>query len=137
VKIKFYNLDFDAELIYSVIISKDKNGYILVKHKDRTTWEIPGGHIEGGETPLEAAKRELKEETGAIDFNLVEICNYSVSNGEKISFGRLFYAEIITFSDKLNFEMDQVKSFTQLPESLTYPDIQPFLLKEVLKRLDQ
>ena len=38
-------------------------------HKERDTWESPGGHIDEGETPLEAAERELYEETGAIDFD--------------------------------------------------------------------
>lgn len=30
------------------------------------TWEFPGGHIEDGETPMAAAKREWQEETGCL-----------------------------------------------------------------------
>jgi ADP-ribose pyrophosphatase YjhB (NUDIX family) len=36
----------------------------LVKHKRLGTWLPVGGEVEAGETPLEAARRELKEETG-------------------------------------------------------------------------
>jgi 8-oxo-dGTP pyrophosphatase MutT (NUDIX family) len=37
---------------------------LLIKHKKLGLWLAPGGHIDEGETPDEAALRELKEETG-------------------------------------------------------------------------
>ena len=133
--VEFYDMDYSAELKYSVIISKDENGYVFVKHKDRDTWEIPGGHIEAGETSFEAARRELIEETGAKSFNITEICKYSVNRGLTKSFGSLLFAEITEYSGSLDYEMDTVKSFPKLPEDLTYPNIQPFLFKEVLCRV--
>ncbi|MBA2609903.1 MAG: NUDIX domain-containing protein, partial [Actinobacteria bacterium] len=39
-------------------------GVILLKHKKLGIWVQPGGHIDEGETPAEAAVRESIEETG-------------------------------------------------------------------------
>ena len=42
----------------------DSNLILLVKARDKSTWQLPGGRIEPGETPVEAVAREVKEETG-------------------------------------------------------------------------
>lgn len=39
-------------------------GVVLHRHKVLGTWVAPGGHIDAGETPWDAAVRETREETG-------------------------------------------------------------------------
>lgn len=39
-------------------------GVLLLRHKRLGIWVQPGGHLEAGETPWEAARRESEEETG-------------------------------------------------------------------------
>jgi len=70
--VKFFDKDFvpEGKLTYSVISARYKGKWIFVRHRLRNTWEICGGHIEPGETPEEAASREVMEETGAIEFEL-------------------------------------------------------------------
>ena len=52
---------------FSVAIFARHGGRILlIKHRRLGTWLPVGGEIEQGETPLEAARRELREETGLI-----------------------------------------------------------------------
>ncbi len=49
------------------IVNFDKNGRaLLVKNRDTNLWETPGGAIEPGETPADAAVREMWEETGLV-----------------------------------------------------------------------
>ncbi|MGW7573560.1 NUDIX domain-containing protein [Streptomyces sp. NPDC054765] len=42
----------------------DQDQVLLVKPSYKPKWEIPGGYIEHGESPLAACRREVKEELG-------------------------------------------------------------------------
>lgn len=139
-EVKFYDMVEDELLKFAVIISRSNEKWVFCKHKERNTYEVPGGHREPGEDILDTAKRELQEETGAVRFDMKPICVYSVTgknrineNGEE-TFGLLCYAEIIEFSDELNSEMEKVVLLDELPIKWTYPLIQPKLIQEAQNR---
>lgn len=127
-------------LKFAVIISRVDGKWVFCKHKDRNTYEVPGGHREENESILETAKRELYEETGAIEYDLRPVCVYSVIGRTRVNptgeetFGMLYYAEIRKFEQELHSEIEKVELFEELPEAWTYPDIQPLLIREYLRR---
>ncbi|MBR3963661.1 MAG: NUDIX domain-containing protein [Oscillospiraceae bacterium] len=139
-EVKFYDKADNDVLKFAVIISRYDNKWVFCKHRERDTYEIPGGHREHGEEITETAKRELFEETGASIFNLEPVCIYSVTGKNRLNitgeetFGMLFYAEISSFESELYNEIERVELFEEIPEKLTYPEIQPLLIKEYLRR---
>ena len=118
--VKLYDLNSvsDSELTRVILVCEYDNKWVFSKHRERGTWEIPGGHIEEGETWMEAAKRELYEETGAIDVDIEPICLYKIS-----TYGILCYAKIKEFSKiPEGFEMEEIGFFENEPENLTYKE---------------
>ena len=130
-KVNFHDTVDNELLKFAVIVSRYNNKWVWCKHKDRDTYEIPGGHREAGEDILETAKRELYEETGAVDFDITPVCCYSVSDGTNESFGLLCYAEIKSLENEIHSEIERIELFESMPEKLTYPQIQPFLAKHI------
>lgn len=136
-EVKFYETIQDELLKFAVIIAKADGKWVFCKHKDRDTYEVPGGHREPGEAILDTAKRELYEETGAIEFDIKPICVYSVvrdnSDGGE-SFGMLYYADIRAFEEELHSEIEKIIIVEYLVNNWTYPLIQPRLLEEAKRR---
>jgi 8-oxo-dGTP diphosphatase len=133
-KLEFYEMADLAEekIAFVVIVARYAGQWILVRHRERTTWEIPGGHREALEDLPKAAERELYEETGARRFTLTPVAVYSVRTATASSYGKLFYAEIAELGPLPEFEIAEIKLVTDLiGEDLTYPLIQPFLFEKV------
>lgn len=137
-EVKFYDTVDDSLLEYAVIISRSNGKWVLCKHRERDTYEVPGGHRESGEDILETARRELQEETGATKFHIKQLGVYSVTGKTSVnetvkeSFGLLCCAEIKEFSGKLEMEIEKVELMDDLPDNWTYPLIQPKLIQKYL-----
>ncbi len=116
---------------FAIIVSRYRDRWIWVKHKQRDTWELPAGHLEVGETSIEAAKRELYEETGAIDYELTAVISYEGILGGKPVYGSIFLAHITNLGPLPDSEIREIALFDSIPESLTYPQIQPLFFNYV------
>lgn len=83
-----------------VVIARDPDGRILLVHdRDADQWTLPGGIIEPGETPADAAVREVWEET-SVRVRLTHIagvvggqgCETHYANGDKIAWVATVFA---------------------------------------------
>lgn len=140
VEVKFYDSVEDSLLKFAVIIAKSDGKWVFCKHRQRDTYEVPGGHREANETITETAKRELQEETGAVYFEIKPICVYSVKGKTRVNesiddetFGMLFVADITSF-ENINSEIEKIIIVDELVDNWTYPLIQPKLIAEAKKR---
>lgn len=139
--VKFYEDVDDSLLRFAVIISKSNGKWVFCKQKERDTLEIPGGHREINESILEAAHRELEEETGAKDYTIQPLFVYSatgrtraIQSDEEV-FGMVYYADITSFHDSIESEIEKIVLMDEMPKDWTYPTIQPLLIEEYLRRL--
>lgn len=115
---------------YVVIAARYSGGWLFVRHRRRGGYELPAGHPDAGEDTVEAAVRELTEETGAMGFSLEPVTYYSVDSGTGKQYGRLFYAEVETMGEISDTaEIEGVKVFRRLPRKLSLPEVMTFLYR--------
>lgn len=123
-----FSKEFNGKLKYVIMVARYRDSFVFCKHKDKNTYELPGGHIEENETALEAAKRELYEETGATKFELEFVIFYTYHNDT----AAIYYAEIEEIGP-LKYEIESLIFCDYMPKELTYPHIQPSVFNYVIQ----
>jgi 2,3-bisphosphoglycerate-dependent phosphoglycerate mutase len=118
---------------YVVVFARCRGKWLYCRAKTRDGYETAGGHIEHeqGETPLDAAKRELYEETGAARFDVTPAFDYSVHYPHVYSNGQVFLAHIHELGDLPDYEMAEVRQFDAIPDKMRFPQILPVLFDKI------
>ena len=117
-------------MLGSVVVIFDKEGKILIlqraaiSHWMPLRWCLPGGLIDEGERPIEAAVREVREET---TLTIEAPIEYYISDNGIVHFTTRAYSGEVA----LDFEHDQYAWV--YPEELTNYDIVPELREVVDK----
>lgn len=107
---------------FVVIFTKFEGKWVLCWHKRRESWENPGGHVEPGENALQAAKRELYEETGITDCDIIPLWDYEQiwDDGINKNNGRCYFANAHSLGKLPESEMGKIELFDTVPENFTY-----------------
>ena len=124
------------------IIINDKKQVVVV-NQNHDSWSLPKGHIDPGESNLEAAKREIYEETGIKDVKLIKpLGNYgryrigldgkNDKSEYKTIYIFLFYSNqsILEPIDPINPEAIWVDS-KKVTDILTHPEDKKFYLNSM------
>ena len=94
--------------VFGMIFDKDQR-ILLCHRRDYDLWNLPGGGLEDGETPLDGIVREIKEEIGVIS-EVVRLAGiYFKPEQNEIVFS--FVCNIAVGKTKLTDEADDIKFF--------------------------
>jgi ADP-ribose pyrophosphatase YjhB (NUDIX family) len=113
----------NVHLSVGAIIINDKNELLMIDRLKRPFgWACPAGHVDDGETPLEAVKREVKEETGLtvldIEDTYMTLCDSLEVPQDKCSRGidmHIWAIFEVLAEGELVFKADEVKAIKWVP----------------------
>ena len=122
------------------IVLFNSDEFLLIQHPTKSNgdeghWDFPKGHVEGNETELETAKRELFEETGIVNFRLFDGFRHRIEyNFQKGN--EMVPKEVIFFLAESNTKEVELSSehqnFVWLNRDLAYNKLTYTNAKEVL-----
>lgn len=115
---------------------------ILLIQDSKGRWTIPKGHIEEGETPRKAAEREIREETGLAEMNVLDWLGkinfrYRRNNSLVLMTTEIFLVQAVGKTDNVKPEK-WMTSLAWLPTSdalakIEYEDIEKLILLALKK----
>lgn len=108
---------FKNRAIGIVPIDEEGNTWLVGQYRfplNRFSWEIPEGGCPQGEEALQAAQRELREETGLTAENWSEVCTFDLSNSVSDESGTIFLATRLTQGQSAPEETEQL-SIRKIP----------------------
>lgn len=114
---QYGHVHFKNRAVAVVPLDRDRNTWLV--GQDRYTlgaysWEVPMGGTAGDEKPLDAAKRELKEETGLVAAKWTNIMRLHTSNSITDEEGFVFLAEMLSKGEP-DFEETEKLEIRKLP----------------------
>ena len=106
------------------VIPVHDDNFLMVKqwrHGEKAlSIEFPGGVIDKGESPLEGAKRELLEETGATASKLIPLGSINPNPALFNNHFHVFCAEGLSFTGEQHLDNDEYLHFMEIPQEEVY-----------------
>ncbi len=125
------------------VVCRYRGNWLVTIHPSRGL-EFPGGKVEDGEGPVEAAKREVFEETGGVVKDVHYIGQYRVRGKQETVIKNVYFATVDDLITRSNyFETKGPKLLKNLPDNvktnhqysfIMKDDVLPLSLQEVKRR---
>jgi ADP-ribose pyrophosphatase YjhB (NUDIX family) len=128
-------VEMTLKLGVDVIIEGDHGTILFVQRKDDGCWSLPGGWVEVGETPDQAAMREVQEETG-LHIELFELADVHIRPTGSVHLtyiGRRFSGTILPCSE----EADRVEFLQMSDVKKWHADHEERVRRVVRRRVEQ
>jgi len=99
----------------AVMMAVDEKKRVLLVRQyrlpaEKRMWELPAGRLDPGETPLQAARRELKEETGYKAAKWTKLASYFASPGFVQERMTIYLAEDLTEGEATPMDDEQIEA---------------------------